>query len=250
MLEPEEFSLTNCLNFGNPQDEEVMGQIVESIRAIGDCAKHFDTPVTGGNVSLYNQTNSANIHPTPTIGMIGTIDQTHSQIRAYLPKAGLTVAVVGKLFESSIYQSEFANLILKEKELKCPPVSLTQESNLQEFLLQSHDEQLIQTAHDCSQGGLIQTLIELVENHDGVGLIVSGLDKSMIVPILFGEYASRCVIAYESAQSKTIEALAKLFDLPFTIIGKSNGNALEIESICMISKKQITEKRNSFLREM
>lgn len=243
-------SLTNCLNFGNPQEKEVMGQIVGAIRTIGHCAQHFDTPVTGGNVSLYNQTNSANIHPTPTIGMVGILDHD-SKVVGYFTRPGLDVAVVGKLVEDKIYQSEFAKIILEEKDLQCPPISLTQESYLQDFLIEASKNQFIETAHDCSQGGLIQTLIEAAEYSKSSGATIkTPKEREKLIPFLFGEYASRCVIAFDPTQKSKIEELAKNCNLPMTIIGKTQNSALEIEHVCMISKKDIAEKRNSFLRNL
>lgn len=241
-------ALTNCLNFGNPQDKEVMGQIVQSLQAIGNCAKHFDTPVTGGNVSLYNQTNSVNIHPTPTIGMIGIVEHDVKTV-SYFPKTGLHVAVIGKTHENEMYQSEFAKLFLQETELQAPPISLTQESSLQEFLLQATAQHWIETAHDCSQGGLIQTLVESVEHPAAVGAALSVPDANSTIPFLFGEYASRCVVAFDDSKKSQIENLAKSLDLSFTLLGKTQGEHLDIKNVCKISKKELHERRDSFLRK-
>lgn len=241
-------ALTNCLNFGNPQDTEVMGQIKESIEAIGNCAKHFNTPVTGGNVSLYNQTNSQNIHPTPTIGMVGLVEHD-SKVSSFFTKEGLKIAVVGKLVEDKIYQSEFAHLILKEKELQAPPISLTQESSLQEFLLSTIAHGWIETAHDCSQGGLVQTLVEAVVPTHAVGAVIVKPNDAEVIPFLFGEYASRAVIAFDSKKQSQIETLCKELHLPFTVIGQTKGTALEIQHVCMISKQELFNKRDSFLED-
>lgn len=243
-------AVTNCLNFGNPENPKIMGQLRESIRGLGDACQFFETPVTGGNVSLYNQTGGQNIKPTPTIGMVGMLKDVKKRKSIFFKGEGLEIAVLGGQVPNQIYQSEFARTILGKKNLACPPLDLEKDRMIQHTLLELIEEDYIVSAHDCFEGGMIQALIEccLCPKGGGVGAKLSLPKNTHAISFLFGEFGSRVLISYEPTQSSFIQSLAEKYQMKFCKLGVTQGQDIEIQGLFQIPLSELYTAQESFFR--
>jgi phosphoribosylformylglycinamidine synthase subunit PurL len=152
-------AITNCLNFGNPYNPEVYFQFVKALEGMGAACTQFETPVTGGNVSFYNQGPEGAVYPTPTIGMIGIVQDVNNKMTLNFKQAGDQIFVLG-VQVNDIACSEYVHKILGISHSPAPYFNLQEEYNVQQLVLNLIDNKLIQSAHDVSDGGLIITLIE------------------------------------------------------------------------------------------
>ena len=153
-------AITNCLNFGSPENEENMGEFVECVQGLGEASAYLDFPVVSGNVSFYNQTKDIGIKPTPTIGGVGLIKNYKNMVTMDLKEADNILLVIGKT-EGHLDQSLFARDILNEKNGPPPEINLFNEKNNGETILKLIDKKLIKTAHDVSIGGIITALSKM-----------------------------------------------------------------------------------------
>ncbi|HLG21135.1 MAG TPA: AIR synthase-related protein, partial [Bdellovibrionota bacterium] len=245
-------AVTNCLNFGSPELPEVMGQLKESIRGLSDACRLFDTPVTGGNVSLYNQTGTMNIKPTPAIGMIGWMENLRHRVTTDFKASGDVVALLGSPAEEALYQSEYARSLLGRDDLACPPIDLQREKALQEALLSLAEEGILSSAHDCSDGGISQTIIEscLANSLNPIGVSVSIPSGFHSILFLFGEYASRAVISFRPEMQNRVEAIVRANGIRMVMIGKTGGDQFRIEGECSLPLTLLAERRESFFKAL
>lgn len=243
-------AVTNCLNFGNPEDPKVMGELRETIRGMGEACRFFETPITGGNVSLYNQTSGVNIKPTPTIGMIGILEDVTKHVGAAFTEDGAIIALLGKISSGRLYQSEFARTILRRDDLACPPLDLEKERALQRALLELAGEKLLLSAHDCSQGGVIQSLVEsclaLSGKNCGARITIPNQENPFL--LLFGEEPGRVIVSYRFSNQTNIEQGLKKRGVQHTVLGKTGGDHLELEGICRFPLQQLRQKSEEFFR--
>ena len=191
--------VTNCLNFGNPYDPEVYYQFVNAIKGMGDACKKFDTPVTGGNVSFYNQNPEGPVYPTPTIGMVGLVEDLKKKMTLDFKNEGDEIYLIGSWrndINSSIYLSKIKGIEFSP----APYFDLEEEYHLQQVITGLIENGLIKSAHDISEGGLITTLLEKGFNRN-LGFEIetiseSGEDGTAIRKdaFLFGESQSRVVV--------------------------------------------------------
>src|SRR6476660_4267072 len=151
--------ITNCLNFGNPYDPEVYYQFVQAIKGMGEACKKFNTPVTGGNVSFYNQNPDGPVYPTPTIGMVGLVDDISKRMTLHFKEAGDVIFLLGES-KNDLGCSEYLHQIVGVERSPAPYFDLNTEYNLQQTVLKLINEGLIASAHDVSEGGLFVTLCE------------------------------------------------------------------------------------------
>ncbi len=245
-------AVTNCLNFANPEVPEIMGTIRESIRGLSDACRFFSTPVTGGNVSLYNQTGETPIRPTPTIGMVGLAEDIEKTLNRAFVEDGHCIALIGQNRETLIYDSEFARSVLDRLDLACPPLDLSQEGKLKESLLELAGQGLIRSANDCADGGLIRTLVDssLTDSLRPKGIRLSLPQNVDSIPFLFGEYGARAIVSYDKEMANEIERRVKAHELSFVELGTVHGDALEIDGICRIALSELRELREQLFREM
>lgn len=247
----EAIGVTNCLNFGNPEDPMVMGQLRESIRGLSDACRFFEIPVTGGNVSLYNQTANTNILPTPTIGIVGLIKDVSKRVTADFKKSGSVVAVLGRSGDGRLYQSEFARWSLKRDDLGCAPINLEEERSLQKTILQMIDEGLLESAHDSSEGGLAIALVEsCLEGKDPVGISIEIPEGQSSAVFLFGENPSQVVISFDSSQAQRIQIVAQNHGVPLTQLGRTQTKGFEIKGSCRFELPQLAEARDGFFEAL
>ncbi|MFI5129276.1 MAG: phosphoribosylformylglycinamidine synthase subunit PurL [Chitinophagales bacterium] len=206
--------ITNCLNFGNPYDPEVYYQFVNAIKGMGDACRKFDTPVTGGNVSFYNQNPDGPVYPTPTIGMVGLLEDIQSKMTLDFKNEGDIIYVLGDITDD-INCSEYLTKIHGVEFSPAPHFDLDDELNLQQRVSELISKKLIRSAHDVSEGGLFVTLCESAFNCEfGFSVITSGRRKDAW---LFGEGQSRIAVSVALDKMEAFENVVG--DIPFEKAG-------------------------------
>ncbi len=202
-------AITNCLNYGNPYDPEIYWTFKESIEGMGKACRFFDTPVTGGNVSFYNESPTTTVYPTPVIGMIGLINDSNKIMTSYFKNIGDKIYILGEDFEEiggSEYLSVFHNLVTGNS----PNIDLAVEKNLHSTLLGLIEKGLINSAHDVSEGGVVSTLAEccIINDPKLIGAEVTIPIKSRRDFTFFSESQSRIIISVSPTKEKEfIEAV-------------------------------------------
>ena len=228
-------AVTNCLNFGSPEDPGVMWQFAESVRGLADGCLEMGLPVTGGNVSFYNQTGAVAILPTPVIGVLGVIDDVRTRTPMSFDKAGLDLYLLGET-KADIAGSEWA-YIHGQRGGSAPIADLQREMRLIEVLVAGRTEKIFIAAHDLSQGGLSATLTEMVLRHNvGAKVTLENVGVALI-----SETPGRVVVAVDPSQASALTALANKHSIAITKIGSTGGDALEIND----AKISLTELRKA-----
>lgn len=245
-------AITNCLNFGNPYSPEAYWQFVGAIKGMSKACLAFETPVTGGNVSFYNQSTidgkTVPVLPTPTIGMIGLVDSKEHITSLAISKEGLNLILLGN-HSDDISSSQYLIQWHKEELSKSPKFDLRDEVRLQNTLLNLIRKGTISAAHDVSDGGLFTTLLEMTTlNTIGVDIKIQA--DGRLDGFLFGESQSRVVIAVEDSNLAILKADLEKSGTPFSILGKSKGTKLMINSVDFGSVKDLHEIYSSALHKM
>lgn len=224
-------AITNCLNFGNPQKPEIMGQIVRAIKGITEACKALDYPVVSGNVSLYNETDGKAIQPTPAIGGVGLLKNLHKRCDAKFKMIGDEIFVIGKT-SGHISCSLFEREILKEESKQNPPiVDLAEEKKNAEFVRELIESASINACHDISDGGLLVALFEMSNGKLGCDIDLSEIKTSGEIDenkILFGEDQSRYVVALDSSTAKEFRKKAEKKGVAVFRIGVTSKEKIRI----------------------
>ncbi|GAB3079453.1 phosphoribosylformylglycinamidine synthase subunit PurL [Intrasporangium mesophilum] len=237
-------AVTDCLNFGSPEDPGVMWQFRESIRGIAEGCRFLGIPVTGGNVSFYNQTGDVAIHPTPVIGVLGVMEDVSKRSGSGFRSDDAHVYLLGTT-RDELDGSEWAHVIHKHLGGLPPRVDLAAEKALGSALVAAAGAGLVECAHDLSDGGLAIALAEATMRH-GVGVIVDGLDHVGVTdtgaPLdaftaLFSESSARAMVAVRPGHAAEFEAL--LGDVPHVRIGVTGGRDLEIPGLFSVSVSEL-----------
>lgn len=204
----EPIGVTNCLNFGNPYDPEVYYQFVEAIRGMGDACRALETPVTGGNVSFYNQNPDGPVFPTPTIGMVGVLDDFATRLSLGFQQAGDLIYLVGKVV-NDIACSEYLYQLKGVKYSPAPYFNLEEELAVHKFIATANHHKLLASAHDISEGGVIISLLESAYVAQ-LGFTVA-VQPSPIRKDAFwmGEAQGRVIVSVKPAWKESFEQLAK-----------------------------------------
>jgi phosphoribosylformylglycinamidine synthase len=214
-------AITNCLNFGSPEDPEVMWQFAETVRGLADIALEMGLPVTGGNVSFYNQTGSVAILPTPVIGVLGVIQDVRTRTKMGLPKAGLDIYQLGTTADN-FSGSEWAYLHGQMGDA-APKADVDHETRLVKLLLEG--QSLFAAAHDLSDGGFAAAITEMtLKNNVGATIEFAG----NIAAELFAQTPGRVIVAVEPKDSAVLKALASTHSIAITRLGQSGGDVLSI----------------------
>ena len=218
----EPIGVTNCLNFGNPYDPEVYYQFVKAVTGMGDACKKFNTPVTGGNVSFYNQNPDGPVYPTPTIGMVGILDDFNTRMTLNFKTAGDHIFLVGQQ-QNDIASSEYLHKLKGVEYSPAPHFSLEEEFAVQTLVSNLIKNKLIQSAHDISEGGLAITLLES-GFYTKLGFEVNAVEGMRKDAFWFGEAQSRVVVSVSDAQLETFKQAAASANIAITDLGKvTNG---------------------------
>jgi phosphoribosylformylglycinamidine synthase len=215
-------AVTNCLNFGSPEDPGVMWQFAESVRGLADGCLEMGLPVTGGNVSFYNQTGAVAILPTPVIGVLGVIDDVRTRTPMSFDRAGLDLYLLGET-RDDLAGSEWAYMH-KQRGGVAPIADLQREMRLIDLLVAGRAKKIFTAAHDLSQGGLSATLTEMVLRYN-TGATVQLENVGMA---LLSETPGRVVVAIDPAQSAALTEEAATQKIALTKIGVTGGDSLII----------------------
>jgi phosphoribosylformylglycinamidine synthase subunit PurL len=213
-------AITNCLNFGNPYNPEVYFQFVNAIKGMGEACLKFDTPVTGGNVSFYNQSEDGPVYPTPTIGMVGVLDSIDQKMSLSFKHPGDSIYLVG-VSQNDINCSEYLHHICGVTYSPAPHFELEEEFQVQQTIQRLVSEKLVKSAHDISEGGLFACLLESAMTNN-LGFSIHTSNDIRKDAFLFGEGQSRVVVSVNPDLHLLFEA--ELKGTPFTKIGHVNAN--------------------------
>ncbi len=225
---------TNNLNFGNPERPEIMWQFGEAVRGIGDACRALDVPVTGGNVSLYNETEGKAIFPTPVLGIVGLLADASKTVTRVFRSEGAAVIALGEN-RGELGGSEFLARLLDRVQGAPPALDLERERALQHLIVGLVRDGLVQSAHDCADGGLAVTLAECTFSSGGIGVEVSlpavpGLaDGWHAAATLFGESASRIVVSAAQDVVAKVLAAAAAAGVPAAVIGRTGGREIRLD---------------------
>jgi phosphoribosylformylglycinamidine synthase len=231
-------AVTNCLNFGSPEDPGVMWQFAESVRGLADGCLEMGLPVTGGNVSFYNQTGTVAILPTPVIGVLGVIQDVRTRTPMSFTKAGLDLYLVGETQED-LAGTEWA-FLHNQRVGQSPDADLQREMCLIELLLEGNS--FFAAAHDLSQGGLSAGLTEMVLRHK-VGATVSLTNVGIA---LLSETPGRVIVAIDPTDISKLEALAVKNAIAVTKLGTTGGESLVINDVVISLSELSTAHTSTF----
>jgi phosphoribosylformylglycinamidine synthase len=239
--------VTNCLNFGNPYDPQVYYQFVHAIKGMGDACRKFDTPVTGGNVSFYNQNPDGAVYPTPTIGMVGLLEDINEKMTLDFKAQGDVIFLIGKS-TNDIASSEYLHKIHDVEYSPAPYFDLDEEFALQQKIAELIKNKIIVSAHDVSEGGLFTTLLESSFNHL-LGFDVVADDASLRKDAYwFGEGQSRVVVSVKPAEVAALRNA--LGNFPFAELGFVTAGSVEVDGMDWGMVLQWKEKYDSAIENL
>jgi phosphoribosylformylglycinamidine synthase len=224
---------TNCLNFGSPERPEIMWQFAEAIEGISEACRALDIPITGGNVSLYNETDGKAIYPTPIIGVVGLIEDASKTLTRAFGMQNLDILLLGRGI-AELGASEYLKCVHGLVAGEPPSLDLATERTLLDLLTRAVAAGLLQSAHDCSDGGIAVALAECSFDTAGIGLEVDlQADPAPIadftqVATLFGESASRVVVSVRQEDREAVLRLAGDVGIPAAVIGRTSTDRIRI----------------------
>ena len=239
-------AITNCLNFGSPENEENMGEFVECVQGLGEASSYLDFPVVSGNVSFYNQTKNIGIKPTPAIGGVGLIKNYKNMVTMDLKQTDNILLVVGKT-EGDLDQSLFARDVLNEKNGPPPEINLFNEKNNGETILKLIDKKLIKSSHDVSLGGIIIALSKMcIKGKKGATLkkpnyLINEFEY------LFGEDQGRYIIEIEKNNFKNVTEILEKNSVHYDELGTVNENELVINDKSKVTIDELIKFHTNWL---
>jgi len=243
----EPIGLTNCLNFGNPENPEIMWQFEQAVSGMGEACKFFDIPVVSGNVSLYNETSGEAIYPTPTVAVVGLLEERSFHTTQWFKEDGDLVGLIGLTMEE-FGGSEYLNIVCDRVEGQPPHLDLRLAKSVNRLCLELIRKRFLASAHDCSEGGLAVAIAESCISHPlapkGATLDIDSTLRNDAV--LFGESQSRILISFSAKDRLAVEGAAEAMEVPFAVIGKVGGNTL----IMNINGKEFIRKGISHLKQL
>ena len=233
-------AITDGLNFGNPMDPEIYWQFKNSVEGITKACKELDTPVIGGNVSFYNESPKGAIYPTPIIGMVGLLDSLEDQTTMHFKDEGDLIYLIGQTGEE-LGGSEY----LKVKEGKVdgyvPQLDLNLENRVQKTVREAIKNNIIKSAHDCSEGGLAVNLAESCFRN-GLGVNIEINEKTSKKALLFGESQSRIVVSISEKQASKLENIAVKNCVPYEHIGVVKGKQFKFNNLINLDVEEMKAK--------
>ena len=238
-------AITNCLNFGNPENEDVMGEFAECLEGIKKACEFLNYPIVSGNVSFYNGTNKKSIFPTPVIGGVGLIKKIFKPLGHSLKKDKSFLILIGKTF-GHLGQSCFLQENYSITEGKPPEVNLTNEKNNGEAVLKLINENLIDSAHDVSNGGLLVALSEMTISSN-LGVKIEKPKKlNNTIEYFFGEDQGRYILEIDESNFKKVEKILKTGNIFYEKIGVTQQEFFEVEGELKIAKNDLFKINNQW----
>jgi phosphoribosylformylglycinamidine synthase subunit PurL len=243
-------AITNCLNFGNPYKPEVYWTFREALAGMGDACKKLNTPVTGGNVSFYNENPKGAIFPTPVIGMLGLVENVNEQVMTPAFKDQGDVIYYLGAKRHGLGGSEYLSTIHGLTSGDAPDIDLDFEVHLQSVVLKAIRQNKINAAHDVSDGGLAVALAEMAI-FSGIGAVLSVKElNGSYYEVLYSEAQSGVVVTTPRSMAANFERYCKQEELPFSELGVVGGNKLEIDEFIQLGVGEIAEIYESVLPSM
>jgi len=238
-------AVTNCLNFGNPERPEIMGQLVGALDGMKQACLRLDMPVVSGNVSLYNETNGVGVHPTPAIGAVGLIPDLNDTIGMAITQENLTLLLVGET-KGELGQSLYLAEMEGREEGAPPAVSLNQEYDHGQFVLALIREHRLSACHDLSDGGLLVAAAEMcLPNTIGATITLpEGIDP---VAACFGEDQARYLLAVAEEHVGAIKAKAEADNIPLTELGQTGGDQFSVDGHFATPVAELCDHHESWL---
>ncbi|MFR9757221.1 phosphoribosylformylglycinamidine synthase subunit PurL [Streptomyces sp. TR06-5] len=241
-------AVTDCLNFGSPEDPAAMWQFAEACRGLADACRVLGTPVTGGNVSLYNQTGDAAIHPTPVVGVLGVIDDVSRRTPMAFAEEGHLLYLLGETHDE-FGGSAWSQVAHDHLGGRPPAVDLERERLLGQILVAASRDGMIDAAHDLSDGGLMQALAEsCLRGGRGARIVVpDGLDPFVF---LFSESQGRAVLAVPRSEELRLRDMCGARGLPATRIGVVDGDTIDVQGQFSVPLSELREAHERTLPEL
>ena len=225
-------AVTNCLNFGNPERPEVMWAFSEAVRGMGDACRSLGTPVTGGNVSFYNESGGSAVYPTPVVGVVGLLDDYRLVLRPGFPSDGLAIYLLGQT-RPELGASEMAESVLRRVAGRPPAIDFHQEGRLHRLLYECARHDVLASAHDCSDGGVAVSLAECaIAGGVGFRAVSPPVEEGVAAHVaLFSESASRAVVSARPGREATVESMAGFHQVPIARLGVTGGSRLAFSGL-------------------
>ncbi len=238
---------TNCLNFGNPEKPEIMAQLVEAIEGLGEACRHFETPITGGNVSLYNETLGQGIDPTPVIGVVGVIDNMDVPVGNVFRSSGRKIVLLGGLLPGGASKdaqlqrrfgsSQYAKVLLRRVWGLPPALDMDYEKRVQQATREIVRAGLAESVHDVSDGGLAVAVAECTFGPERIGARLELQSEIAGQYLLFHEAPSRLLLSVEDSQLRRVLDVARQYSVEAPVVGETQPGRLEI----LISGEQVID---------
>ena len=239
-------AVTDCMNFGNPEKPEIMGEFVECIRGMAESCSYLNYPVISGNVSLYNETNGVGIYPTPAIGGVGLIKDLSQTMTIGLKNEGNIICVIGET-SGHLNMSQYLSIIKNKEEGCVPEINLEIEKKNGMFVLDCIEGHLTVSVHDIGEGGLLIAMSEMcIAGNLGVQIEV---EKEFLHAYLFGEDQGRYLIEVSEKNYEKVIALAKDSSVYIEKLGFVGGTDLKINHLNKVSIAQLVEKNSEFFEK-
>jgi phosphoribosylformylglycinamidine synthase len=230
-------AVTNCLNFGSPEDPAVMWQLAEAVRGLADGCKHLGIPVTGGNVSLYNQTGATAIHPTPVIGVLGVHDDVRKRLAAGFSADSAEVVLLGRTSQE-FGGSAWAEVVHQHLGGLPPAADFDAERQLAILVTAAAAADMLASAHDLSNGGLAIALAEAcLYGGRGCAVVLRGDPFTA----LFSESAARALVSVVPGREQEFAALADEHGVPATVLGATTGDSLTVEGVFQVPLTELRQ---------
>lgn len=235
-------AITNCLNFGNPYKPENYWQFSQAIEGMGEACRFFNTPVTGGNVSFYNESPNAAVYPTPTIGMVGLVEKLANVTTSFFKSYGDVIYVLGEDYEE-LGGSEYLKITLGKVFGNCPHIDIQVELNLHKTILALIENKLIESAHDVSEGGIVCALAEccIMNEENPIGAKIDLPVKTREDFSLFSESQSRVIISVNETNQKEFESILNEKRQHYTLLGKTTNEKFIINNKINLDLKELSE---------
>jgi phosphoribosylformylglycinamidine synthase len=241
-------AVSDCLNFGSPEDPDVMWQFAEATRGLADACLVLGTPVTGGNVSLYNQTGEVAIHPTPVVAVLGVIDDVTRRTPVAFAEEGQLLYLLGDTADE-LGGSAWSQAVHDHLGGLPPKVDLERERLLGEILISASRDGMIDAAHDLSDGGLGQALVEscLKGGHGARIVVPEGIDPFVL---LFSESAGRAVVAVPRSEELRFNDMCTARGLPATRIGVVDGDSIDVQGQFSVTLAELKDAHTGVIEAL
>jgi len=233
----EPVAITNCLNFGNPYNPEMYHAFAKAVAGIGETCRILETPVTGGNVSFYNEDHQYTVYPTPVIGMVGILEDVSKRLTSFFSdNDGDIIAVIGKN-KGELGGTEYLKTIHSKIAGKIPEISPNQVKNAINVLVELADNELLKSTHDISDGGIAVALTECCLKNE-IGAAVSLMSDLRGDAMLFGESRPLVIISFAQTNREQIIQICQANNIQLELIGKTGGDNLVIDNLinCPVSE--------------